>query len=71
MAEYRRFQPKGDNPELMAEFERLIEEKHLSRADLFVILLAVQLIPDAESHPASYVPELSTRVPSLQGCQRA
>lgn len=66
MAEYRRFQP-SDNPELMAEFERLIKKKRLSRADLFIILLAIRLIPDAEAHPVDYVPELRTRMPSLLG----
>lgn len=66
MSEYLRFKPRGDNPELMEEFKRLIDEKNLSRADLFIVLLAVQLIPDAEAHPVKYVPELRTRVPSLQ-----
>lgn len=45
LGELRRFELKTDDPEEIEELDRVIEEKHLTRRDLGVILLYLGVRP--------------------------
>lgn len=45
LGELRRFELKTDDPEEIEELDRVIEEKHLTRKDLGIILLYLDVRP--------------------------
>lgn len=45
LGELRRFELKTDDPEEIEELDRVIEEKHLTRKDLGIILLYLGVRP--------------------------